>query len=111
MTNLSANETIIRSNAQAVVNLGLADAGYHYITPDCGWAAENRTTNGTLTWNATLFPSGYPALADWIHGLGLGFGVYSDSGIYMCQVSGQIPQAGSLGRVEANPDGKVADDN
>ena len=75
------NESIIRSNAQALVDLGLADLGYHYVTTDCGWTVPNRTADGTLTWNQTLFPSGFPATGAFIHSLGLGFGVYSDSGI------------------------------
>ncbi|KAL9109576.1 MAG: hypothetical protein Q9227_005756 [Pyrenula ochraceoflavens] len=91
------NESIIHSNADALVDLGLADLGYTYVTPDCGWSNTNRTTNGTLTWNATLFPSGYPALADYLHGQGLKLGVYSDSGIAMCNiVPDQIAPNGSL---------------
>ena len=89
------NQSIIESNAKALVDLGLADLGYNYVTTDCGWSTPNRTANGTITWNATLFPSGFPAMGEYIHGLGLGFGVYSDSGIQMCMV-GLPNQTGSL---------------
>lgn len=65
------------------------------MTVDCGWTLPNRTAEGTLTWNPALFPSGYPALGDFIHGLGLGFGVYSDGGVQMC-MAGEPAQAGSL---------------
>jgi alpha-galactosidase len=77
------NQSIVESNAKALVDIGLADLGYHYVTTDCGWTVSERTANGSLTWNETLFPDGFPALGDYIHGLGLGFGVYSDSGIQM----------------------------
>ena len=89
------NESIIMSNAQAVVDLGLADVGYHYVTTDCGWTLPDRTSNGSLTWNGTTFPHGFPALGEFIHNLGLGFGVYSDGGIQMC-MTGSPNQTGSL---------------
>ncbi|KAM0128174.1 hypothetical protein ACHAO1_009135 [Botrytis cinerea] len=91
----SPNETIIHSNAQALVSLGLSALGYHYVTVDCGWTLPDRTSAGTLTWNPDRFPSGFPALGTFIHGLGLGFGVYSDSGVQMC-MTGTPAQVGSL---------------
>ncbi|KAJ5152696.1 uncharacterized protein N7482_009174 [Penicillium canariense] len=90
----SPNETIVKSNAKALVDLGLADLGYRYVTTDCGWTVRDRTANGSLTWNETLFPNGFPALGEYIHGLGLLFGVYEDAGIRSCQIN--IQQAGSL---------------
>ncbi|KAM3087115.1 hypothetical protein ACMFMG_001223 [Clarireedia jacksonii] len=89
------NESIVHSNAQALKDLGLADLGYNYVTVDCGWTLPNRAANGTLTWNTARFPSGFPALGDFIHGLGLKFGVYSDAGIQMC-MTGDPVQVGSL---------------
>jgi Alpha galactosidase A len=77
----SPNESIIMSNAQAVVDLGLRDLGYLYVETDCGWSVPHRLHNGSITWNETLFPAGFPALGNFIHNLGLRFGVYADSGI------------------------------
>lgn len=65
------------------------------MTTDCGWTIPQRTANGTLTWNETLFPRGFPALGEFIHSLGLGFGVYSDAGVQMCMTGG-VNQTGSL---------------
>lgn len=79
-----------------MVDFGLADVGYYYVITDCGWSLPDRTAEGTLTWNPAIFPAGYPALGDFIHGLGLGFGVYADGGILMC-MTGSPEQAGSLG--------------
>ncbi|KAH2058158.1 hypothetical protein KXV43_000237 [Aspergillus fumigatus] len=90
----SPNEAIIRSNAKALVDLGLAELGYRYVTTDCGWSVADRLPNGTLTWNETLFPSGFPAMGEYLHELGLLFGVYGDSGTKLC---GSPPdQVGSL---------------
>lgn len=54
------------------------------MTTDCGWGVAERLDNGSLTWNATRFPSGLPALGEYIHELGLLFGVYENGGILMC---------------------------
>ncbi|KAJ5715435.1 uncharacterized protein N7483_012616 [Penicillium malachiteum] len=92
----SPNETIIHSNAQALVDLGLADLGYQYVTTDCGWTVPDRLANGSLTWNAELFPSGFFALGDFLHNLGLLFGVYEDAGVETCSTTAAGTQAGSL---------------
>ena len=58
-------------------------SGYHYIILDDCWS-DGRTANGTLKPNATAFPSGMKAISDQIHGLGLGFGMYSSAGTFTC---------------------------
>lgn len=63
---------------------------------DCGWTLSDRAENGTLTWNPSRFPGCLFQLGDFIHGLGLKFGVYSDCRIQMC-VTGEPAQAGGLG--------------
>ena len=98
----------MRSNAEAVVDLGLRDAGYYYVTTDCGWASQNRTANGTLSFNATLFPSGH-GIGDYFHSLGLGFGVYSDAGVAMCNEPGQVPPACSLCQYSMHVDVLISD--
>lgn len=65
------------------------------MTVDCGWTLPNRTSSGTLTWNPARFPNGFPALGQFIHNLGFGFGVYSDAGVQMC-MTGEPAQVGSL---------------
>ncbi|KAL4985135.1 alpha-galactosidase D [Aspergillus falconensis] len=82
--NCFPNESIVHENAQALVDTGLADLGYRYVTIDCGWGVEDRLPNGTLTWNPKLFPQGFPAMGRYLHDLGLLFGVYGDSGILLC---------------------------
>lgn len=82
--NCYPSEEIMKTNAQGLVDLGLADLGYVYVTTDCGWMARDRDSEGRLQWNSALFPSGGPALGEYIHGLGLKFGLYSGAGYYQC---------------------------
>ncbi|KAI8208420.1 Alpha-galactosidase D [Colletotrichum sp. SAR 10_76] len=92
--NCYPNETIIKENAHAVVDTGLAEAGYSTVTTDCGWPAKDRDANGELVWNPALFPSGgAKELGDYLHNLGLKFGVYSGGGYFQC---GSTDQPASL---------------
>ncbi|XDG01476.1 hypothetical protein ABKA04_001091 [Annulohypoxylon sp. FPYF3050] len=90
-------EDIMHTNAQGLVDLGLADVGYEYVTTDCGWMAADRDSENRLQWNTDLFPSGGQALGDFIHGLGLKFGLYSGAGYYQC---GSTDLPASLGYEE-----------
>ncbi|WYZ43886.1 hypothetical protein EsH8_VII_000322 [Colletotrichum jinshuiense] len=92
--NCYPNETLIKENAHALVDTGLAEAGYTTVTTDCGWPAKERAADGQLVWNPELFPSGGgKELGDYIHNLGLKFGVYSGGGYYQC---GSTDQPASL---------------
>lgn len=90
------DENLIRQTADAMVSKGLARAGYKYINIDDCWAEQNRDSNGNLVPKASTFPSGIKALADYVHGKGLKFGLYSDAGTQTC--SKTMP--GSLGYEE-----------
>ncbi|KAK1982726.1 alpha-galactosidase [Colletotrichum cereale] len=92
--NCYINETIIKANAHAMVDTGLAEAGYTTATIDCGWLSTERAADGQLEWNPELFPSGGgKELGDYIHNLGLKFGVYSGGGYFQC---GSTDQPASL---------------
>ncbi|KAI8629407.1 carbohydrate-binding module family 35 protein [Xylariaceae sp. FL1651] len=94
------SEEIITSNAQGLVDLGLAALGYDHVTTDCGWMADDRDSEGRLQWNTSLFPSGGgKALGDYLHGLGLKFGLYSGAGYYQC---GSTDLPASLGYEETD---------
>ncbi|CAF9938740.1 MAG: hypothetical protein ALECFALPRED_007831 [Alectoria fallacina] len=77
------SEELILTTAQKIVELGLRDLGYYYIILDDCWS-NGRTSNGTLQANATKFPDGIPAVAEKIHDMGLGWGMYSSAGKYTC---------------------------
>ncbi|KAJ7701385.1 glycoside hydrolase family 27 protein [Mycena rosella] len=84
--------------AQSVISLGLNTLGYNYFNIDCGWQATVRDSAGKITWDTTILPSGVPALATFVHNLGLKFGVYSDGGVFACDfVGGTAHYLGSLG--------------
>jgi alpha-galactosidase len=94
--NCNPNEEIITSNARGLVELGLAALGYDHVTTDCGWMIKDRDAQGRLQWNKKLFPSGGgKALGDYLHGLGLKYGLYSGAGYYQC---GSTDLPASLGR-------------
>lgn len=88
-------EDVIKNNAQGLVDLGFAELGYSYITPDCGWPSPDRDGDGRLQFNPSLFPSGGKALGDYIHDLGLKFGLYSGGGYLQC---GSVTLPASLGK-------------
>lgn len=90
------SEAKVKINAQGLVSTGLRELGYILVTPDCGWQNRSRDGQHRMQWNTTLFPSGGKALADYIHGLGLKFGLYSGAGYHQC---GSYDLPGSLGKL------------
>ncbi len=78
----SVNERIVREAAQGLVDGGFAAAGYAYVTLDDWYAA--RDASGRLIGVPATFPSGIRNLSDFVHGLGLKFGVYSAASQRTC---------------------------
>ncbi len=78
------NEQVIRETAEALVSTGLRDVGYEYVVIDDCWAQPDRDANDRLVENFDLFPSGIKALSDYVHSLGLKFGMYSCAGLFTC---------------------------
>ena len=77
------DEKLIRETADAMVRLGLKEAGYEYVNIDDCWHGK-RDDQGRITPDAARFPSGMKALADYVHGKGLKLGIYSDAGATTC---------------------------
>lgn len=80
----NVSEGLIRQTADAMVASGMKDAGYQYIVIDDCWQV-GRDRNGNIEADAQRFPAGMKALADYVHGKGLKFGLYSDAGTKTCQ--------------------------
>lgn len=66
-----------------MTEIGLAAAGYEYVILDDCWS-DGRFPNNTLKPDATKFPNGMAYVADYIHSLGMKYGMYSSAGIYTC---------------------------
>jgi len=77
------NETIIKQMAEAFISTGLNKFGYEYVNMDDCWA-KSRNASGFIEADPVAFPSGIKALADYVHSLGLKFGLYSDAGTETC---------------------------
>jgi len=77
-------EDLFMQMADAMVKSGMKDAGYEYINIDDCWLASTRDANGNLLPDPKRFPSGIKALADYVHSLGLKFGIYEDTGNKTC---------------------------
>ncbi|ERN05380.1 alpha-galactosidase 3 [Amborella trichopoda] len=80
------NETVIKETADALISTGLADLGYIFVNIDDCWSTVSRNGKGALVPDPKDFPSGIKALADYIHEKGLKLGIYSDAGMFTCQV-------------------------
>jgi alpha-galactosidase len=79
----NVSEEMIRSMADAMVKSGMKDAGYEYVNIDDCWQVS-RDASGNIVADAQRFPHGMKAVGDYIHSLGLKFGVYSDAGSKTC---------------------------
>ena len=88
----SINEDLIKQIADALVSTGLRDLGYHYLNLDDCWQVSRDLDTGKIIEDRRAFPSGMKALGDYIHKVGLKYGLYSDAGLFTCQ-----RRPGSLG--------------
>ncbi len=96
----SISESLIKGVADTMVSSGMQAAGYDYVNLDDCWM-DGRDGSGNLRWNTSKFPAGIPALADYVHGKGLKFGIYESANTATCVgLYGGIDKAvavGSLG--------------
>jgi alpha-galactosidase len=79
----NVGEDLIRSMTDAMVTSGMKNVGYEYVVIDDCWQAS-RDEQGNIVADPQRFPSGIKALADYVHGKGLKFGIYSDAGSMTC---------------------------
>ena len=76
-------EELTKAMADKMVALGLDKLGYSYCVLDDGCYKPERE-DGKLVNEPKKFPSGFKALADYIHSKGLKFGMYNDIGTNLC---------------------------
>jgi len=77
----NVDDKIVRETAEAMVNSGMARAGYTYVVIDDTWEG-GRDAAGNLVPNGK-FPD-MKALADYVHSKGLKLGIYSSPGSRTC---------------------------
>jgi Alpha galactosidase A/Alpha galactosidase C-terminal beta sandwich domain/Carbohydrate binding module (family 35) len=97
----------IEAQARAMVSSGLASAGYLYVNVDDFWyncpgsQGPNVDSYGRWVTNSTSFPpsssgeNGIAVVADYVHSLGLKFGLYVTPGISDQAVSANTPIQGT----------------
>ena len=79
------SDKLIRESADAFVEAGLKDAGYTYIVVDDCWSKKLRDPDtDRLVAEPQKFPEGMAPVADYVHGKGLKFGMYSCAGQRTC---------------------------
>ena len=79
------SDPLIRESADAFLSSGLKDAGYEYVVIDDCWSRKVRDPEtDRLTAEPEKFPEGMKAVADYVHGKGLKFGMYSCAGQRTC---------------------------
>ena len=77
------SDSLIREMADAMVESGLADAGYRYIFIDDLWQGGRDRFNNIIP-DPEKFPHGIKALADYVHAKRLKLGIYSDAAPLTC---------------------------
>ncbi len=103
---LGADASQVEGEAQALVSSGLAAAGYRYVNIDDGWyqcpgsQGPNVDSYGRWVVNTASYPdvgseNGIQALAAYVHGLGLKFGIYETAGISGQAVAQNTPILGT----------------
>lgn len=92
------SEQQVKQVAEAMMENGMQKLGYEYIILDDCWAAPD-LINNTISWDVSRFPSGMPAMSNWLHRRGFKFGLYTSAGNVTCSSGGRSkPIPGSRGR-------------
>lgn len=63
---------------------------------DCGWQGRQRQSNGSITYDASVFPDGILPLSKLANSLGFQWSMYTDQGVYSCDTQTPL-RPGSLG--------------
>ncbi|XP_063866116.1 alpha-N-acetylgalactosaminidase-like [Scylla paramamosain] len=78
------SQNLFMQMAELMADEGYLNAGYDMISLDDCWLAHERDQQGRLQPDPNRFPSGIPALANFVHSKGLKFGIYEDLGTKTC---------------------------
>jgi len=98
------DQRTILSVARALLDRGLARAGYRIVWLDFGWSTGKRGPGGQLVVDPHQWPHGLLWLTDWLHRHDLLAGIYTDAGRSGCNGQG----VGSLGHYQQDADSFAA---
>jgi alpha-galactosidase len=82
------NERTILAVAHALIERGLARAGYRIVWLDFGWASGARNRHGEIIVSRRQWPHGLAWLTHWLHAHALRAGIYTDAGFAGCEDKG-----------------------
>ena len=82
--NVEINDQLFYDMIDAMVELGLVDAGYTYFNIDDGYQGGRDEETGLVVSNPEKFPDGMKVIADYAHEHGMKAGIYSDCGYNTC---------------------------
>ena len=80
----SVTAAIAEGEADTLVSSGMKAAGYTTVNLDGGWDLLQRNAQGELQPDPAKFPDGIKPVADYVHSLGLKFGIYTAVGTTNC---------------------------
>lgn len=89
------NQTYLESTINSFASLGFQSLGYKYFQVDCGWAAQERQSNGSITYDSSILPNGIAPLSQLAISKGFQWSMYTDEGYQACD-TGAV-RAGSEG--------------
>jgi alpha-galactosidase len=93
---IKVDESTVEAAARALVASGMKAAGYVFVNLDGGWDLRVRDVRHDLQPNPAKFPRGIGPVADFVHSLGLKFGIYTSAGTMNCAST----SAGSYGHYQ-----------
>lgn len=88
------NSRIVQQQARDLASNGMKEAGYEYVVIDEGWWLGERDATGNIIVDSKQWPAIKPGqkdgdmgnIAEYIHGLGLKAGIYTDAGRDGCSM-------------------------
>jgi alpha-galactosidase len=78
-------QDLVQNAANQLVELNLTNLGYVYVNIDDCWMAPTRDSFGKYQSDFQKFPAGMHAMGNYLHELGLLFGIYTSAGTKTCQ--------------------------
>ena len=91
----SPNQSYVQTTINSFSNKGFGALGYKYFQVDCGWQGYQRQSNGSITYDAGVFPDGIAPLSKLAISKGFQWSMYTDQGQYSCDTKTPL-RPGSL---------------